>query len=548
MNGIQRPRILGRIMQWCGAVLLSLGCLSAVAAPVPWRNEPFEIVARDMKVADLLREVLASQGLAAGVDGAIDGVISGRFSGAASSLLDRLCRTYGLSWYFDGAVVYIEPAANGASQVLNVPPGSTRRARELLDSLHIADGRFPLVVNENEDTVFVSGPTRYVQAVTQALRSLQARLPETDESEIWIFPLRYAWAQDMRLKQTGHDVVVPGVASVLRRLFARQELNGAGPSAIVAPGGERAATRKTRLRADEGGDDKAPPRPAEGLAPRLRDYPRFEADPRSNAVLVRDLPGQQNKYKALIDALDVRPRMVEIEIAVMDVSSDSLETLGIDWRLHGSKADVQFSSGTSPSVPQAGQVVGGLTVSLGSELRDNLLARVRALANTGSASFIARPKVVTLNNSEALLDNLDEFFVRVGGFQDAGLFNVVSGSSLRITPMVIDGSGPATILLSMQIGDDSVSDKTVDSIPAVQRRAISTQAMVQDGKSLLIAGFQVTETTSSKAGIPGLRDLPVVGGLFRFSDASHREMQRFYLLTPRLSVGDAHETEAVAPQ
>jgi len=540
--------LLGRILRWTGVSLSLCGSLSALGATASWRNEPFEIVARDMKVADLLREVLASQGLAAGVDNAVDGVVSGRFTGPATSVLDRLCRSYGLTWYYDGAIVYIEPAASGTSQVLNIPSGSARRARELLDSLRIADGRFPLVVNEAEDTVFVSGPTRYVQAVSQALRNLQARLPDSDESEIWVFQLHYAWAQDMRVKQAGHELVIPGVASVLRRLFARQDPNGMGPSAIVAPAGERTATRKTRLHAEEGGDDKTPARPPEALAPRSRDYPRFEADPRSNAVLVRDLPGQQAKYKNLIETLDVRPRMVEIEVSIMDISSDSLDTLGVDWRVHGSKADVQFSSTTSPSVPQAGQAVGGLVVSLGNELRDQLLARVRALASKGSAYFVARPKVVTLNNTEAMLDNLDEFFVRVGGFQDAGLFNVVSGNSLRITPMIVDGAATATMLLSMQIGDDSLSDRTVDSIPAVQRRAISTQAMVEDGKSLLIAGFQVTETTSGKAGIPGLRDLPVVGGLFRYSDASHREMQRFYLLTPRLSVGVPREHDATEPQ
>src|SRR5205823_4201585 len=105
-----------------------------------------------------------------------------------------------------------------------------------------------------------------------------------------------------------------------------------------------------------------------------------------------------------------------------------------DWRLHSKHGDLQLGHGTQPPLTfaagtsEAGQTgittpTGmSLTAFIGKDVRDYLLSRVSALAQSGEARVIARPKVMTLDNTEALLENLSEFYVSVSGFQDAGLF------------------------------------------------------------------------------------------------------------------------------
>src|SRR5690606_19589319 len=144
------------------------------------------------------------------------------------------------------------------------------------------------------------------------------------------------------------------------------------------------------------------------------------------------------------------------------------------------------------------------TGSIGHSMRNYLLARVSALAETGQANFIARPRVSTLDNTEAVLENTTEFFVRVGGFQDAGLFRVQSGTSIRVTPLIIDESQGRGVMLSIDIADGSVGPALSDNIPSVRRRTVLTQAIVEEEKSLLIAGYSSEETTTVRAGVPGI--------------------------------------------
>src|SRR5207237_8107725 len=96
------------------------------------------------------------------------------------------------------------------------------------------------------------------------------------------------------------------------------------------------------------------------------------------------------------------------------------------------------------------------TASIGNSLRNYLLARVSALAQNGDANLVARPKVLTLDNNEASLENLSDFYVRVNGFQDAGLFKVTTGTSVRVTPLIVDDQVGRGMMMSINIEDGAI--------------------------------------------------------------------------------------------
>ena len=66
-----------------------------------------------------------------------------------------------------------------------------------------------------------------------------------------------------------------------------------------------------------------------------------------NAVLVRDLPERMGQYARLIESMDTRPQLVEIEVTIMDISTDTLDSLGVDWRAHGRHVDFQTGNGAN---------------------------------------------------------------------------------------------------------------------------------------------------------------------------------------------------------
>jgi type III secretion protein C len=554
-------------MLLCGAVLMLLLVQHGVAAEFRWQNRPFQIVANEKPLSDFIRELAASQGITAVIDPKVNGVISGKFDGPAKNILNSVCSVNGLTWYYDGAFLFVDLAADAKSEVLPIAAENAGRIAETLVRLHISDERYPLSISERDASVYVTGPRRYVEMVRQAVKLADQKTAMAEGAEIRLFPLKYAWASDFRINRSGKETVIPGVANVLRSLYGRAGNQSSGGGAGGrGTGGPLSVgpNRQIKLRSGEtinapkidiaGAGQGADGTTLGGMSSLTgNELPQFQADTRMNAVLVRDMPDKMAQYARLIESMDTRPRLVEIEVTIMDISSDTLSSLGIDWRLHGRHADFQTGRGDRTPLTwggtgtEAGQIgsfdtsgnpltpLGGMfTAAIGNSARNYLLARVTALATNGNANFVARPKVMTLDNTEAVLENLSEFYVRVDGFQDAGLFSITAGTAVRVTPLIIDEKAGRGVMMSIDIVDGDLSPQSVDKIPIVRRRTVNTQALVDEGASLLIAGYSSEEKSNAVTGVPLLKDLPGVGGLFRYTDKKQANMERFYLLTPRL--------------
>ncbi|HEY8973851.1 MAG TPA: type III secretion system outer membrane ring subunit SctC [Burkholderiaceae bacterium] len=570
---------------------------AARAADLPWAGRPYQIVANEKPLADLLRELSASQGTTAVIDPKVAGSISGRFSASPLKTLNSLCATYGLSWYYDGAFLYIDPSSDARSEVLSIgnQAGNAGWLVQSLTQLRIYDSRYPLLVSGRDGTARVTGPKRYVEMVRQVARLLDSRSALNDGAEIRLFPLKYAWAGDFKITRSGKEVAVPGIAATLRSLYGRAGGGGSSTGGATAAmsrqyaayqsGADRQLKLSTGdvvnapmvrlpgLGAAEQGDDgdaAASSGPA-AISADNRQLPQFQADTRLNAVLVRDIPGHMAQYEKLIAAMDVRPRLIEIEVTIMDVSTDTLDSLGVDWRAHSSHVDFQTGNGgNSPltlggATSESGQT-GGLcctnsqglpttplgsifTAAIGNTLRDYLLARVSALAQTGNADVVARPKVLTLDNNEAILENLSDFYVSVAGFQDASLFKVTTGTSVRVTPMIVDERNGRGVMMTIDIQDGNIDPtQSVGQIPVVRHRTVDTQALIDEGSSLLLAGYTSESRSSAASGVPVLSSLPIIGHLFKYDQKQRNKEERLYLLTPRLvTAGPAGNATGLVP-
>jgi len=174
-----------------------------------------------------------------------------------------------------------------------------------------------------------------------------------------------------------------------------------------------------------------------------------------------------------------------------------------------------------------------LTTVLGDSGR-YLIARINALAQDGKANILSSPQVLTLDNVEAVLENLSTFFVRVSGNLDVALFDVSTGTSLRVTPLIVVENGNRQVKLAVRIEDGRISNQAVDQIPVIQQSTIDTQAFIKEGQSLLIGGYQNDVRNDTKVGVPGLSSIPLLGKLFQFNEKQTTHVQRMFMLTPRI--------------
>jgi type III secretion protein C len=564
----------------CLAVLAGLAAVPALAAPIPIEGgAPLSLTAREQPIQAFLQDFFGRLDLPVDVSPNVHGQVSGSFSGPPQKILRDISRSFGLLTYYDGVVVHVYAASEISTHAFTVTPALAERVRRSVMDARLADARNTLRTTPDGSLIAVGTP-RFVEQVQDLYRVAQAASLAAAPLGFKVFYLRYAWAQDVTVEFGGRQVVVPGVASILRSLVTNRapaapmetaarttvpKLRGSGLARDAAPnprlgtlGAPDAAAPDNgvaqALAAAYAAGPNALPAVDGGGAPAAATVDpgqvRIEVDQRLNAVIVRDAPERMAQYQALVDALDVEPQSLEIEATIVDIDTTKARQLGINWRFNGNGSNsVLFGNGTSSDrllEPNADITPLGRGGFVSAVLGDagKFIARINALQSDGAARVVSSPQVVTLSNVEAVFDNSQTFYVRVNGYQDVDLFNVTAGTNLRVTPHVFKDDGQVRIKLLVKIEDGSLTSQTVDNLPVVERSSVDTQALIQEGQSLLIGGLMRQSTNNGVDKVPLLGDIPILGNLFKSRNDTTDHVERLFLISPRLT--PAHSTLAAA--
>jgi type III secretion protein C len=575
-----------------GALCVCAACLSpAAAAPIRWKSATIDYSAEGKDIKDVLRDIAASQGLAARIAPDVAGTVSGKFHLPPRRLLDTLSSSFGFVWYYDGQVLDITSSSSLQSTLVKLDSAGTAMLRQTLDQMRIADDRFPIVYDAAQGTAIVGGPPRYVQLVTGIADRIDSNAARRGGTQVRVFPLKHAWSQDRSVQVDGQKVVLPGVVAVLNGIYHPKAADGKH-NASVRPVSNVARNSPVNDVNGQAGNSPysnalMPPVPGNGITsgltaqpspallaaygeqpgqphgndappaePPAGDYalPVIVADQRTNSVVVRDAAERMSDYDTLIERLDVRPELIEIEAHIIEIDDDALRQLGIDWTAHNSHVDIQTGTGTNTqntfnggpvtqnfgNTTLAGGVLSAASpagLSMAAVLGDAgryLMARVSALSQSNLAKIDASPKVVTLNNIEAVMDNKTQFFVPVQGYTSGELYSISTGVSLRVLPMVVEENGQTHIKLDVAIQDGELTSQTVSNLPVIDSSNITTQAFIDEGQALLVAGYRKDTDSNGVTGVPGLSKIPLIGALFRTENRQKSHMERLFLLSPRI--------------
>lgn len=227
----------------CGLlVLLVVGAGAARAADIPGFEREVELSAREESVGRFLEELLAQVNVPVRIDDAVRGTVNGEFSGPAERIFEDIASSFQLTLYYDGAVAWVYPANAVVRDLMRMPRAAGGRVVQSAEALDLVDSRNRLEMTDVG--LVVTGTSRFVDQVRDlavAAEDEVARPPGAPEAEVdatmRVFPLRYAWAGDVTVVVGDEEVLVPGVASLLRELV--------GPGALRGP-----PTLRRRLEAD----------------------------------------------------------------------------------------------------------------------------------------------------------------------------------------------------------------------------------------------------------------------------------------------------------
>ena len=514
-----------------------------------WRAARFVYRAEGKRVTEVLLDFASSQGMPAVIADGIEGTVQANFDTTPEKFLDAMTRTYGVIWYHDGTALYFYPAGSVQSRLFRLKGFRREQVSELLDSLQIGDRRFPLRFNAAESTLLVYGPPRHVELVGAAIESLDVGAMERNRKTVRVVPLRFASAGDRSLGQAR----LRGLASIMTSVYAAganagsteqdaPALTEVQPEKLRALQGVMGADNRladvlSRKPQEAAGAKPAPKAPGNGRglqSPIDEDAaPVFIADEGTNSIVILGRPQRMAEYVELIHRLDVQPVLVELEATIIDVSSDSLDALGLDWSVKGSRGSVSVAQ-------PPGSTTNTFSIStLWADAGRELMARVDALSAQGKARVIAKPKVLGVANRPAVMREKRVVTVRVAGNLEANLFQVEAGTLLQVTPQITsvpEAGGGVTerIKLSLYIEDGNFERTSVDNIPVVKRTEIMTEAHVGEGESLLIGGITTTSQSSQVDEVQGLGRIPLLGALFRHRNEAAGQTERLFLISPRL--------------
>jgi type IV pilus assembly protein PilQ len=290
---------------------------------------------------------------------------------------------------------------------------------------------------------------------------------------------------------------------------------------------------------------------------------RISINPRTNTVIITDIPSYLEQVRDVIARLDVPEPQVEIEARIVFASRNFARELGVQLfaaatTRQGRAAAFSTSAGTflntgtdgggdqslapglligpvaASGISGGGSSVLGLTTGpIGTAL---LAATLTANEQKGIAKSIAAPRVTVLNNAEASIVSGTQIpFIATAGVGVAQTVTFVNANiGLTITPQI---TTEGNVLLRVSVTNDAPG-QVINSFTSISRRAATTQVIVPDGGTTIIGGVLNDLETTDVFRTPGISSLPLLGELFKRRAVSRTTGELLFFITPRIGRGE----------
>lgn len=282
------------------------------------------------------------------------------------------------------------------------------------------------------------------------------------------------------------------------------------------------------------------------------------ADEGLNALVVRGEPSMMQEVDTIVSALDVRRAQVLIEAAIVEISNDIGEDLGVQVAVGDESGETTPVIGTNfgnvgRSIADvigaiaSGNIIspaaGGVTIGAGQRDKNGITwgVLVQALSTSTMANLLSTPSIITLDNQESEIVVGQNVPFKTGQTTNtsAGLNNPFTtierrdvGLTLKVTPSI---SADGLVKLIVEQTTESIAD-SVDSASDIvtNKREIKTTVLADDGETIVLGGLIREDYMTSTSKVPLLGDIPYLGRLF--SSDSTRKVKRNLLVFLRPTI------------
>ncbi|MGS5087842.1 type II secretion system secretin GspD [Hydrogenophaga sp. A37] len=419
----------------------------------------------------------------------------------------------------DGFAVYAEPHSNSLL-IRSSSPGKLLRAQQLIKQVDRPEA------GGNIEVIYLRNAV--ASEVAQMLRAILSADPST-------------------AKAAGSPSAEGGSSS---------SLNPNRQSGLVAGGGSNnSAQSATGSAAGAGGGWQT----AGGLV--QGSY--VQADVANNAILISAPNIVIERLRKVIKQMDLRRTQVYVEALIAEVSSDTAAQFGFQWQALGGLdkgvdgtrvvGGTNFVGANTGILGMSKNPLGsGAGLSLGvangtitlpnGDIITNLLALATFLETTNSGNILSTPNLMTLDNQEAQIMIGQDVPIVTGSYSSTASTATATpfqtferrkvGLSLRILPQVSEG-GMVRMKIVQEASSVVPSSLSSASGPVINTRTIETAVQVQDGGLIVLGGLLQDSLSDVENKVPGLGDIPLLGGLFRHTSKARTKTNLLVFIRPK---------------
>jgi general secretion pathway protein D len=570
------------------AAPLSFAQTQSAIAPSETSQDGWTINLRDSDVRAFIDQISQLTGQTFIVDPRVKGQVS-VVSTATLSLSEvyqlflSVMATHGFSVLTQGGVARIVPNAEAKTEAGGGPTGGDLLETRVIQVQHSSASELiplvrPLVPQyghlaavPSANALIISDRSANIARIEELVRQLD----RTRSNDYSVVNLQYGWAVDIAevLRSTlasgeGADTAGSQIIADSRtnRLIftgpaqARQKLASLAQT-LDTPSTRSANTRVIRLRHNDAkslaetlGDISESLARGEGetSSPRNQNI-LIRADESLNALVMLADPELIGTLESIVRQLDVPRAQVMVEAAIVEVSGDITDALGVQWAI-----DARGSTGGVGGVSfgNTGLSVGSVLNSIrDNEIPNNLPdgaiigvgtrsfgALITALSANSKSNLLSTPSLLTLDNqpAEILVGQNVPFQTGAYTTDASGANNPFTtierqdiGVTLKVVPHINEG---ATLRLEIEQEISSIAPTASLSAQAVDlvtnKRSIKSTILAEDGQVIVLGGLIQDDVTRTDSRVPLLGSIPLLGALFRSTQETHVKRNLMVFLRP----------------
>ena len=259
---------------------------------------------------------------------------------------------------------------------------------------------------------------------------------------------------------------------------------------------------------------------------------KASSDSRSNSIIIQEVPSNMPIVLEYIAELDKPAAQIKISARLLEISSKGIEELGLNWSIGGT-----YTTESGRSYPQSGGVNALRTTDYAGEYTVKALqhgwdidAIIQAIVKDDKGRIIAHPEITTIDNKEAKIQMGQK--IPVKQFDESG--NLVIkfeevGTILTVTPHIT-----AENRILMELAPERSTYQFDPNGVIINTSNAKTTVIVANGQTAVIGGLTTEDELITEVGVPILKDIPIIGRLFKYTNTRVESRDLVIFVTPTI--------------